>query len=159
MEVPISRRIEDYLRTVYEIVEEKGYARIRDVSKALGVKPSTVVEMMKKLHEQGLVIYEKYGGITLTPHGKEVAELVKRRHDVFKKFLEILLVPKDAVEKDAHILEHQLDPRTVLQFTRFVEFITQAVEKGHPSFIKRWIEEFEKYCRKHGGFDEKSFKL
>jgi DtxR family Mn-dependent transcriptional regulator len=99
MEVPISRRIEDYLRTVYEIVEEKGYARIKDVSKALGVKPSTVVEMMKKLHEQGLVIYEKYGGITLTPHGKEVAELVKRRHDVFKKFLEILLVPKDAVEK------------------------------------------------------------
>ena len=69
MKISISRKVEDYLRIVYEIVETKGYARIRDISKALGVKPSTVVEMMRKLHEQGLVIYEKYGGVTLTSRG------------------------------------------------------------------------------------------
>jgi DtxR family Mn-dependent transcriptional regulator len=151
MEASISRRVEDYLRIVYEIVEKKSYARIRDISKALGVKPSTVVEMMKKLREQGLIIYEKYGGITLTPRGKEVAELVKKRHDTFKKFLEILLVPEDVAAKDAHILEHQLDPKTILQFTRFVEFITQAAEKNHPKFIKRWIEGFREYCKRRSG--------
>jgi len=121
MRVSVSRRVEDYLRVVYEVVEVKGYARIRDISRALGVKPSTVVEMVKKLHEQGLVVYERYGGVTLTPRGKEIAESVKRRHDVFKKFLELILVPPNVVERDAHILEHQLDPKTVLQITRFVE--------------------------------------
>jgi len=70
MKLSITRRVEDYLRIVYETVQAKGYARIRDISKALGVKLSTVVEMMRKLHDEGLVIYEKYGGITLTPRGK-----------------------------------------------------------------------------------------
>jgi DtxR family Mn-dependent transcriptional regulator len=148
MVISLSRKVEDYLRIVYEIVETKGYARIRDISRALEVKPSTVVEMMRKLHEQGLVVYEKYGGITLTSRGKEIAEVVKRRHDTFKKFLEILLVPEDVATKDAHILEHQLDPKTILQFTRFVEFISQAMETDHPVFIKRWVEEFRKYCER-----------
>ena len=151
MKISVSRKVEDYLRIVYEIVETKGYARIRDISKALGVKPSTVVEMMRKLHEQGLVIYEKYGGITLTSRGKVMAETVKRRHDTFKRFLEIILVPDDVAARDAHILEHQLDPKTILQFTRFVEFITQAAETDRPKFIKRWIEEFREYCERRSG--------
>jgi DtxR family Mn-dependent transcriptional regulator len=149
MGIIVSKKIEDYLRTIYEIVEKKGYARIRDISEALGVKPSTVVEMMRKLHEQGLVIYEKYGGVTLTSCGKVMAETVKRKHDTFKKFLEIILVPDDVAARDAHILEHQLDPKTILQFTRFVEFITQAAETDRPKFIKRWIEEFKEYCERH----------
>ncbi|TDA42254.1 MAG: metal-dependent transcriptional regulator [Thermoproteota archaeon] len=142
----VSRRVEDYLRIIYETVEKKGYARIRDISRALGVKPSSAVGMVRKLHEQGLVVYEKYGGVILTPRGREIAEAVERRHDIFKKFLKILLVPDDIAAKDAHILEHQLDPRTILQLARFVEFITQAMETDRPVFIKRWIEEFRRYC-------------
>jgi DtxR family Mn-dependent transcriptional regulator len=147
----VSRRVEDYLRIIYETVEKKGYARIRDISRALGVKPSSAVGMVRKLHEQGLVVYEKYGGVILTPRGREIAEAVERRHDTFKKFLKILLVPDDIAAKDAHILEHQLDPRTILQFARFVEFITQAMETDRPVFIKRWIEEFRRYCERRGG--------
>ena len=148
MRESVSGRVEDYLKAVYEAVEQKGYVRIRDISKELGVRPSTVVEMMRKLHGNGLVVYEKYGGITLTPQGREIAEAVKKRHDTFKKFLEIILVPEDIAAKDAHMLEHQLDPKTILQFTRFVEFITQAIATKHPKFIGRWMEQFRKYCEK-----------
>ena len=35
MRVSVSRRVEDYLRVVYEVVEVKGYARIRDISRAV----------------------------------------------------------------------------------------------------------------------------
>ncbi|MDH5754316.1 MAG: metal-dependent transcriptional regulator [Candidatus Bathyarchaeota archaeon] len=148
MRESVSGRIEDYLKAVYEVVEQKSYVRIKDISKELEVRPSTVVEMMRKLHGNGLVVYEKYGGITLTPRGREIAEAVKKRHDTFKKFLEIILVPEDIAAKDAHMLEHQLDPRTIRQFTRFVEFITQATATKHPKFIGRWIEQFRKYCEK-----------
>ncbi|PUA31303.1 MAG: DtxR family iron (metal) dependent repressor [Candidatus Terraquivivens tikiterensis] len=144
----VSRKVEDYLKAVYEVVGNKGYARIKDISKVLGVKPSTVVEMMRKLSEQGLVIYEKYSGVTLTSSGREIAEAVKKRHDTFRRFLEIILVPENIAVKDAHVLEHQLDPKTILQFTRFVEFITQASATERPKFIKRWIEEFRNYCRR-----------
>lgn len=148
MRESVSGRVEDYLKAVYDVVEQKGYVRIKDISKELGVRPSTVVEMMRKLHGNGLVVYERYGSITLTPQGREIAEAVKKRHDTFKKFLEIILVPKDIAAKDAHMLEHQLDPKTIRQFTRFVEFITQATATKHPKFIGRWIEQFKKYCEK-----------
>lgn len=144
MKETLTGRTEDYLRGICEIIERKGYARIKDIVRELNVRPSTVVEMMKKLDHIGLVVYEKYGGITLTPQGEEIARAVRERHETFKKFLEIILVPKDVALKDAHMLEHQLDPKTILQFTRFVEFITSAPE--HPKFVKRWLEQFKRYC-------------
>ena len=142
----ITGRTEDYLRGIHEIIERKGYARIKDIVKELDVRPSTVVEMMKKLDQIGLVVYEKYGGITLTPQGKEIARAVRERHETFKNFLEIILVPKDVALKDAHVLEHRLDPKTILQFARFVDFITNAPK--HPKFVGKWMEQFRRYCEK-----------
>ena len=146
MREDLSRRAEDYLRGIHDILERKGYARIKDVSKELGVQPATATEMMRKLDSTGLVIYEKYGGVMLTPRGKEVAKAVSERRETFRRFLEIILVPKDIALKDAHVFEHQLDPKTILQFTRFVEFIDQAPD--HPRFVGRWLEQFKDYCEK-----------
>jgi DtxR family Mn-dependent transcriptional regulator len=140
----ISSKAEDYMRAIYEIVTQKGFVRIKDIARELEVKPPTVVEMMKKLDAQRLVVYEKYSGITLTDRGRAIAELVENRHETFREFLEILLVPKEIALKDAHILEHQLQSKTILQFSRFVDFITEYSEQ--PMFMKRWLEEFKKYC-------------
>lgn len=140
-----SSRAEDYLRVIYEIVGRKGFARIKDIAKELEVKPPTVVEMMKKLATRRFVAYEKYGGVTLTSRGREVAKLIERRHETFRKFLEILLVPEDIALKDAHILEHALDTETVMQFSRFVDFITRYSER--PMFINRLLTEFKRYCK------------
>jgi DtxR family Mn-dependent transcriptional regulator len=142
----ISSKAEDYLRAIYEIVARKGFVRIKDLARELEVKPPTVVEMMKKLDAKGLVIYEKYSGVTLTNRGKEIAEIVEKRHETFREFLEILLVPKDIALKDAHILEHELHSKTILQFSRFVDFIKKYSER--PMFMKRWLEEFKKYCER-----------
>ncbi|MCD6504061.1 metal-dependent transcriptional regulator [Candidatus Bathyarchaeota archaeon] len=142
----VSRRSEDYLRSIYEITERKRSARIKDIAKELGVRPSSVVEMVRKLHREGFVVYEKYGGVTLTQRGREIAEAVKERHETFKKLLEILLVPEEIALKDSHVLEHQLDPKTIQQFTRFVRFISEASER--PRFVKRWMEQFREYCRR-----------
>ena len=146
MSYDLSGRAEDYLRSIYEIVERKGFARVRDIAHELNVRPSSVVEMLKKLQEMNLVIYEKYGGVRLTDKGKELAEVIERRHETFRRFLELILVPKDVALRDAHILEHRLHPKTILQFIRFVEFTTNYAD--HPRFVRRWLEEFKKYCEK-----------
>lgn len=146
MEETLSRRSEDYLRGLHEIVGRKGYAQIKDVAKIVGVQPSSAVEMMKKLDLKGLARYEKYGGVTLTPEGEQIARAVREKHETFKKFLEIILVPEDIALKDAHVLEHRLNPKTILQFKRFVDFITSATK--HPKFVRRWMEQFRSYCEK-----------
>ena len=140
----LSDRTEDYLRSIHRIVSEKGFARIKDVSHDLDVKPSSAVEMVRKLSDLGLVRYEKYGGITLTGQGTEIAEVIEKRRETFRKFLSIILVPEKIAADDAHILEHRLHPETILQFTRFVEFVTTTRE--HPRFLARWWEEFKQFC-------------
>jgi len=87
MRESVSGRVEDYLKAVYDVVEQKGYARIKDISKELGVRPSTVVEMMRKLHGNGLVVYERYGGITLTPQGRKLQRLLKKGTIYSRSFL------------------------------------------------------------------------
>ena len=148
MDGKLSARVEDYLRSIYDITERKGYARIKDISKEMSLKPSTIVGMMRKLKQCGLISYEKYGEIRLTPRGKAVTIELKKRRDTFEKFLEIILVPKEIAAKDAHILEHQLEPQTIQQFKRFVEFITQKRSDEHLESIDMLMNEFGKYCRK-----------
>ena len=146
MKGKLSVRVEDYLRSIYEVAGHKGYARIKDIAKEMSLKPSTVVGMMRKLKQCGLITYEKYGEIRLTPRGNEVTIELKKRRDTFEKFLEIILVPKEIAARDAHILEHQLEPQTIQQFKRFVEFITQIPSDEHMKSIGTMMREFRKYC-------------
>lgn len=144
MNMEITGKGEDYLRGIYEITQQKGFARIRDIANNLTVKPSSAVEMVRKLDRLQLVRYEKYGGVLLTTKGKEMAEVIEKRHETFKKFLEIILVPENVALKDAHVLEHRLQPKTILQFSKFVDFIENAQE--NPKFFKKWRIAFKKYC-------------
>jgi DtxR family Mn-dependent transcriptional regulator len=144
MSMEITGKAEDYLRGIYEITQEKGFARIRDIANHLDVKPSSAVEMVRKLDRLQLVRYEKYGGVMLTSKGREMAEVIEKRHETFKKFLEIILVPKNVALKDAHVLEHRLHPRTILQFSKFVDFIENA--QDHPRFLRKWRSAFKRYC-------------
>ncbi len=141
MNIEITGKAEDYLRGIYEITKEKGFARIRDIANNLNVKPSSAVEMVRKLDQLQLVQYEKYGGVILTTRGREMAEVIEKRHETFKKFLEIILVPKNIALKDAHVLEHRLHPRTILQFSKFVDFIENA--QDNPKFLKKWRTAFK----------------
>lgn len=145
MSMEITGKAEDYLRGIYEITQEKGFARIRDIANHLDVKPSSAVEMVRKLDRLQLVRYEKYGGVMLTSKGREMAEVIEKRHETFKKFLEIILVPKNVALKDAHVLEHRLHPRTILQFSKFVDFIENA--QDNPRFLKKWSYAFKRYCK------------
>jgi DtxR family Mn-dependent transcriptional regulator len=67
--------------------------------------------------------------------------VIKERHETIRDFLEILNVPKDIANKDACIMEHHLDPKTLAQLKKFVLFINKA-----PSDPK-WLEHFKRFCR------------
>ena len=82
-------RNEDYLEAIYTVVNKKGYAKVRDISQILGVGPSSVTEMFKKLSDDGYINYEKYSGVTLTEKGRIIAEAVRTKHDTLRELLMI----------------------------------------------------------------------
>ena len=137
----LSRNVEDYLEAIYLIVSKKGYARPKDIVARMGVKHPSATEMIRKLSAQNLVNYEKYGEVTLTKEGEEIAKKIRRRHEIFERFLKIISVPPEIAQKDACILEHNLDSGTIKQLSKFVSFV--EAHPGKPLFI----EKFEKYCK------------
>ena len=126
--VRVSRSAEDYLETIYFLSKEKGYARVLEIARALGVRPPSVTQMLKKLRDMGLVHYERYGKVMLTEKGEELAREVRKRHVRLKLFLIALGLPEHLAEEDACAMEHVLHEETVLAFGRLAEFIMGAPE-------------------------------
>jgi len=46
---------EDYLERIWELLDEKGYARVTDMAEKLNVSPASVTMMLKKLETSGHV--------------------------------------------------------------------------------------------------------
>ena len=137
----LSRKAEDYLEAILNIAEKKGYTRVKDIASALNIKPSSVVEMLKRLNDMGYVVYRKYDGVTLTPKGSTIGRSVKDRHETIRAFLEIINVPKRIADKDACIIEHELEPETIAQLKHFVRFVKSAPD------YPQWLEHFESFCK------------
>ena len=136
----LSRKAEDYLEAILNITEKKGYTRIKDIALALNVKPSSVVEMVKRLDDRGFVNYRKYDGVTLTPKGEEIGRAVWGRHTTIRAFLEIIKVPEPTANKDACIIEHELESKTIEQIRNLVDFVKSAPD------YPQWLEHFEVFC-------------
>ncbi len=134
----IGRRSEEYLEGIYDIVLEKGYARVKDVSEALGVGFSAVSEMFHKLGEEGYVNYEKYGGVTLTTKGEAIAEALSKKHEVLREFFIILGIDERVADEDACEIEHVVTPETMDRLTQFVEFINLHEQP-------LWLDRFKDY--------------
>lgn len=131
----LSRTAEDYLEAILNVTLEKGYARTKDVACELGLSPSSVVEMFRKLDGMGLIEYRRYEGVVLKPAGREVAEAIKSRHDTLKEFLKIIHVPEKVAESDACYMEHELHPATIRQIRLLVEALRS--DSGISEHIRR----------------------
>ena len=104
---------ENYLKTVYAHTEWQSTPISPSVLAArLGVAPSSVTEMVKKLAAAGLLTHVPYGPLTLTDEGRMRAMGVVRRH----RLIETWLVREmgydwDEVHDEAEVLEHSISDR------------------------------------------------
>ncbi|MBO4355118.1 MAG: metal-dependent transcriptional regulator [Methanomicrobium sp.] len=136
----LSRKAEDYLEAILNVSLEKGYAKTRDIAKELGVSPPSVVEMFIKLSKMGLIEYRKYEGVILKPEGREIATVIKYRHDTLMAFLKLIAVPEKLANDDACLMEHELNAKTIEQIHLFVNFLN---EKGTVNHI---LQDFDEFC-------------
>ncbi|MDG6243536.1 MAG: metal-dependent transcriptional regulator [Methanolobus sp.] len=134
-----TERSEDYLKAIEKIIERKGYAQVKDVSKELDISSPSVTGMFKKLTEMGFINYEKYGGVTLTPEGEKIAKCTMEKHSVIRDFLKILGLDAEIADHDACKIEHVLAPETFELLTKFVEFINMKEEWPY------WLDHFYHY--------------
>lgn len=123
-----SKRHEDLLEAIYEVSQEKGYAKSRDIAAALCITPATVTDGFKRLSDAGLVNYEPYGGVTLTEAGSSIARRTRDSHHIIRRLLELCGVDTEVADTDACIMEHGLSPESSEQLNRLVSFIETCLE-------------------------------
>ncbi len=133
------KTIEEYIEKIYVIEKGDGRARTGVIALEMGVKDSSVTEMMQKLEDKGLVEYKPYHGVTLTDSGQVIADELMKKHDVIADFLEIIGVKRELAEIDACQIEHHVSVKTMDRLEKFVEFINDAPQDP------RWIEHFDHY--------------
>jgi DtxR family Mn-dependent transcriptional regulator len=113
-----SQTVENYLKTIFLAQAARSapdeLVPMGQVASALGVVPGTATTMVKALSESGLVHYEPYMGVRLTPAGEKLAGLVLRRHRLVELFLvKVLGMNWTEVHDEAEQLEHAVSERLI----------------------------------------------
>lgn len=131
MNISLSSNMEDYLETILILEQENGFARVKQIAKALDITKPSVSAALKKLESASLVKHDKYDLVGLTPQGTKIAEKIYKRHLILKQFLtEVLGVSETIAEQDACKIEHTISSETMNRLIRFVESNTPEKQRG-----------------------------
>ena len=146
----LTASLEDYLETIYHIIEDKQAARVKEIAKRLEVNNSSVTGALKNLSKKGLLNYAPYDVITLTDKGEEVALDVIRRHRILKKFItDILCIEEELADDAACKMEHSVTPEVLERIVRFVEFAEVCPRSG-----QQWISGFRRFCESNFSLEQ-----
>ena len=120
MEENLTRSIEDYLEAIY-VFELEGENNIPSlmVAKTLNVSKAAVAKAMNRLHDEGYILKELYGQISLTEKGREIGRLVYDKHKTIKEFLIKIGVSEKNAEIDCCKIEHIVCSETLSKIKEF----------------------------------------
>jgi len=113
-DVPLSRSVEDYLKVIYHLSSQGGFATTSDIAAMLMVAPPSVSGMIRRLSDSGLLEHVPYRGVQLTNQGRRAALRMIRRHRVLELYLtERLDYDWDGVHDEAERLEHAVSDELI----------------------------------------------
>ena len=104
--------VQDYLAAIYDLTGSARPVIGARLAKHMAISAPAVTEAIHRLTRGGYVKVGRGKALTLTPKGREIAEVMARRHRLLERWLTdgLGLNWTDAHE-EAHRLEHALSPR------------------------------------------------
>jgi len=137
-DTPITSTLEDYLATIFRLVQKNGEARSNAIADNLDVSRSSVTTALKSLAARELIEYRPYNPITLTPSGWELGKRIAHRNMILQDFFgRVLQLPAEEAEATACRVEHAVTDDVVLQLGRFILFLKES-----GCDIENWQEKF-----------------
>ena len=120
----LTDKMKDYLVGISKIEEQKPVARIGEIATILGVKGSSAHVMVKTLAKSNMVRYEKYGYVTLTEEGREIAEELINKNNIIRNFLiRYLGIDEKTAIDDANKIKNTLSKETFAKLKKFIYFL------------------------------------
>lgn len=118
---------ENYLKTIYKLQSaEDSPVPTGALAGIFGIQAPSVTEMVKRLAEKKVLVYEKSKGVKLTDYGRKIALSTVRKHRIWETFLVNTLEfgweeVHDLAEQLEHVHSDELTNRldAFLGFPRF----------------------------------------
>lgn len=117
----IQESAENYLETILILGEKQGNVRSIDIVNELEFSKPSVSVAMKNLRENGYILVNEDGYITLTEAGKVIAETMYERHTLLSQWLMYLGVSKETAMEDACRMEHVISTETFQMIKKHVD--------------------------------------
>ena len=137
---------EHYLRAIYEVRSQRGYARLTDVAKELGVAPPTLSVALKGLESKGLVTHDDHRFLVLTERGERIAREVHHRFAVMHAFLkDVLGLDESVANGEACLLEHDVSAATTERLLDLVKLLREDLELRE--FFRIRYGAYHRQCR------------
>ena len=127
-----SPAVEDYLEQIHNLIAQKGYARVVDIARNLGISQASVTNMLQRLDAEGYVVYERYRGVVMTEAGKKIGQEIARRHEVLTRLLSSFGLDPKTVHEDVEGMEHHMSRQTLDVLTLIMEEL-----EGNPELLKK----------------------
>lgn len=123
MQNDLSHSMVHYLLTIHKLKEGKGYARVTDIAKDLGLTKGSVSTALNNLKKKDLVKEEEDSKfLRLTDGGhREVHKILSSRVLLFHFLRDILKVSSDVAANDACMMEHLMSEETRQNFFRYMK--------------------------------------
>lgn len=97
---------EMYLESILVLSKENPNVRAIDISEYMGFSKPSVSRALGLLKNDGFVVSNEHGYLTLTDKGRAIAEKIYERHTELTNFLTLIGVDKETADKDACKIEH-----------------------------------------------------
>ena len=117
----IHESAENYLEAIFVLKEQNGQVRSIDIARHMGFSKPTISIAMRQFREEGYVIVDENGFISLTDKGLAVADRVYKRHQVLTTALMAIGVSEETAEADACKIEHDISDETLSCIQRHME--------------------------------------
>ncbi|MGI6007956.1 MAG: metal-dependent transcriptional regulator [Ruminococcus sp.] len=116
----IHESAENYLETIYILSKRKPEVRSIDIVNELHFSKPSISVAMKNLRENGFIVMDKDGFITLTDAGKKIALTIYERHVLLSEWLTQLGVDEKVALNDACRIEHVISAESFEAIKRHV---------------------------------------
>ena len=102
---------EDYLKAIWEMLEENQTPISARLAEELNVTPPAVTAALKRMTRDGHVRMERSGKIDLTRKGRQVAEHLALRHQLAERLLtDVIGLSWAKAHDEAERMEHAISP-------------------------------------------------
>lgn len=112
---------ENYLETILILQNRRGEVRSIDIAAEMDFSKPSVSVAMKNLRNEGCILVDENGRITLTKEGKEIAERVYERHLLFTEWLISMGISEETAAEDACRMEHCLSEESFAAIKNYIK--------------------------------------